>query len=124
MLVGRLKNISLFNNQNNMYKTQLEKRKVRRFNLNLATNVVGMNGEELAINFSCVTKNISSLGALLVTEFELDIGTQIELQFKIPAIRGFEQDRSYTTIRGTGVVSRAHFNSLAITFDKACKIGE
>ncbi len=95
-----------------------DQRQIKRFSLNLQTTVCS-DLDKTQQKFSCITKDISSIGAFLHTSRQFDAGSVLSLQFDIPHMLG----TSFTTYLATiGTVLRSSSDGLAIRFNKSCQI--
>jgi len=101
---------------------ELEKRKMERFSLELATYLSIVNNGEKRKSLKFTTSNICSGGAFFKTEKPLSIGTDVKLNIILPLDKFKNLKSKRSSIYVSGSVIRTDQQGMAICFDKRYKI--
>jgi c-di-GMP-binding flagellar brake protein YcgR len=99
-----------------------ERRKYRRFDLNLESQVIYRDHYGVQQQMQLSTRDISCKGVFLLTNKPLEPSTSLELQIILP-IKSKEEQMSKTMVHCEGKVVRTHKSQgMAVHFDKKCQI--
>ncbi len=96
-----------------------EKRKFRRYDLQLPSHIYKLDGGQDE-HIASKTCNISSGGAFFFTNNALDVGTKVEIELLLP-IKNLYPSEGYTAsiVKSTGYVVRTETKGMAVAFEAA-----
>lgn len=107
-----------------MNEIEKERREQKRFILQAAA-LITLEEENGKQHFSCITRDVSSKGAYLITKQTLKLGTSVSLQLEIPIYSNKlipDQTSITTGLYTTGTVIWSSENGMGVCFDNLCRI--
>lgn len=98
-----------------------ELRESERFSLELQARIQTLISKKKEI-FDLKTKDISSSGAFILTDYPFKIGTRFKLSLEVSNDRIKRLTGSFSLIDCNGAVVRATSRGVGVQFDKGCRI--
>ena len=100
-----------------------EKRTIKRFAIEVDAKICVENKKDTEASLKkCLTRNISSQGAFLLTHQPLPVGTKVGIHLFIPALPSTEKLHQTTLIKTTGKIVRTNSEGMAVCFNTRCRV--
>jgi c-di-GMP-binding flagellar brake protein YcgR len=102
--------------------SKIQRRKIKRFDLELATYLSVANQGNKQESFEFITSNICAGGAFFKTDKPLTVGTDVKLTINLPLGKFENVKHTISYIDVSGSVIRTNHQGMAVCFDRKHKI--